>query len=78
MKKELFDRIGLDSGMLNYVDNETPRHYFVADWANTCDLDLFGDMIIKKCIELCEEGDITQMTASGAADKIRQHFGIKE
>lgn len=75
--RELFEKFGSDSSMLNYVDLETPRHYFIADWANVCDLDMFADLIIKECIQICEEGESTQMTAGGAADKIRQHFGVE-
>jgi hypothetical protein len=34
-------RIGLQSGMLNYVDNETPRQYFIASWATEVELQEF-------------------------------------
>ena len=29
MMNELMQKIALDCGLLNYVDLETPRHYFV-------------------------------------------------
>jgi len=37
----------------------------------------FAEMIVRECITICEEGKTTQMTSSGAADKIRMKFGVK-
>jgi hypothetical protein len=48
-------QIGLDSGMLNYVDNETPRNYFIASWADEDCLAQYTDMIIRECIGIIYE-----------------------
>lgn len=70
-------RIGLQSGMLNYVDNETPRRYFLASWATEVELQDFAELIIQECINICENGTNTQMTSSGAAEQIKLTFGIE-
>ena len=42
-------KIGLESGMLNYVDNETPRHYFLSGHADEQDLEKFAELILEEC-----------------------------
>lgn len=37
---------------------------------------VFADMIIQRCVDICEQGTVTQTTSSGAANMIKQHFGI--
>ena len=53
---KLIIKAGLDSGMLNYVDHETPRHYFLASWATEEDLEKFAELIIRECIAQLEIG----------------------
>jgi len=48
MKTELI-KLMLDCGLLNYVEHETPRHYFLASEANEEDLYEYS----KRLIELC-------------------------
>lgn len=37
----------------------------------------FADLIIRECIQICEEGTKTQTTSSGAAMMIKNRFGVK-
>lgn len=60
--------IGLKTGMLNYVDNETPRRYFLADWADEFCLQEFAESIIKECIACCG--------AQADGKNIRKRFGL--
>ena len=53
MNEKLID-IGLKSGMLNYVDNETPRHYFLTGYADEMDLEQFYNLMAKEFIDLLE------------------------
>ena len=46
-------KIGLESGMLNYVDNETPRHYFLSGHADEQDLEKFAKLVAEKEREAC-------------------------
>lgn len=36
----------------------------------------FAQLILNECLEICEKGTATQMTSSGAAQQIRQRFGL--
>jgi hypothetical protein len=70
-------KIGLESGMLNYVDNETPRHYFLSGHADEQDLEKFARLIVRDCIAMADdfECDVNQR---GLVDRMKQHFGVKE
>jgi hypothetical protein len=42
-------KLALKSGMLNYVDNETPRHYFLSGNADEECLNEFAELIVREC-----------------------------
>ena len=39
-------KLALDAGLLNYVDNETPRHYFVHGHADLEEVEKFAELIV--------------------------------
>lgn len=41
------------------------------------DAEKFAELIVRECVDICESGTSTQTTSSGAADLIKQRFGIK-
>ena len=41
-------------------------------------LENFADLLLKECIKICEDGEATQMTSTGAAYRIKKHFGVEE
>ena len=41
-----FIKLALDVGLLNYVDHETPRHYFINGHANLEDVAKFAELVI--------------------------------
>ena len=43
---------------------------------NTRQLERFADLLIKECIVICQSGTSTQTTSNGAADMIKQRFGL--
>ena len=43
---------------------------------NTRQLERFAKLLIEECIRICESGTSTQTTGNGAADMIRQRFGL--
>jgi hypothetical protein len=47
-------KLGLESGMLNYVEHETPRHYFLCANADEECLAKFAELIVKECIGILE------------------------
>ncbi len=66
-------KLGLDSGMLNYVDNETPRHYFLCGNADEKDLEKFAELIIREC------ANVAWKCGSEFIDnQIKEHFGVEE
>ena len=67
-------KLGLDSHMLNYIDNETPRSYFLSGHADEDDLKKFAELIIRECAEVAEDYDGAHYVGTA----IKQHFGIKE
>jgi len=68
-------KLGLDSGMLNYVDNETPRHYFLCGNADEKDLEKFAELIVKSFLDIMEncDGDL-----DFAIWKTKQDFGVEK
>jgi hypothetical protein len=74
-------QIGLDSGMLNYVDNETPRHYFLSGHADEQDLQKFAELIVEECVAQCwtvSESESQGSVVSECAKRIRKHFGVEQ
>ena len=67
-------KLGLDSHMLNYIDNETPRRYFLSGHADEDDLKKFAELIIRECAEVAEDYDGAHYIGTA----IKQHFGIEE
>jgi hypothetical protein len=71
-------QIGLDSGMLNYVDNETPRHYFLSGHADEQDLQKFAELIVQECVAIVADAVDHREPASTYVSKIKEHFGLTE
>jgi hypothetical protein len=46
-----FIKMALDAGLLNYVDNETPRRYFINGNADIEEVEEFAKMIVRACIQ---------------------------
>jgi hypothetical protein len=68
---------GLDSGMLNYVDHETPRHYFLSAHADEECLEKFAELIVRECAGLCSIA-APGRDAEDIEEAILKHFGDKE
>lgn len=41
-------------------------------------LDECTKSVAKRCAEICDQGFVTQMTSTGAAQKIREEFGLND
>ena len=75
MMNDRIIKLGLESGMLNYVDNETPRHYFLCGNADEECLEKFAELIINECAEVAGcNGHVSGFTLG---DLIKEHFGVK-
>ena len=45
---------------------------------NSKQLEQFAELILKECIDICNQGTATQTTSGGVAILIKQRFGIEE
>jgi hypothetical protein len=70
-------KIGLESSMLNYVDNETPRHYFLSGHADEQDLERFAKLIIQECVIIVADAVDHREPASTYVGKIKEYFGVE-
>jgi len=76
-------KLGLDSGMLNYVDNETPRHYFLCGNADEKDLEKFAELLLNEFIDAleysnCIRGETSDYGLSILINDIKERFGVEE
>ena len=84
-------KLALDAGVLNYVDNETPRHYFLAHWCDEVCIEDFAKLIVQECARIVAQtpcpyedefakqtyGHTWDMACVESAKNIREHFEIK-
>jgi hypothetical protein len=73
-------KLGVESGMLNYVDHETPRHYFLCAHADEECLERFAELIVRECCEVLEQTEDALdrqkwPTPRGSVKYIIDHFG---
>ena len=84
MNKQLIEKFGVYSGLLNYIDNETPRRYFMSSWGTEEDLELFAEMIVKECVGVIESGRFlhdqapTAIFAKECSGAVKRHFGVND
>ena len=84
---ELIKQLALDAGLLNYVDHETPRRYFINGHAEQEDVEKFAELIVKECARVIVNGGYwsggplgpkRQCTPPEIAQMIKEHFGVEE
>lgn len=46
------EELALKSGLINYVDNETPRRYFIDGNADLEEVEKFVELIVNEVIEI--------------------------
>ena len=63
-------KLALDAGLLNYVDNETPRRYFVHGHADLEEVEKFAELVVKETIDEM----ITQMWNYGMDESNNPQF----
>lgn len=78
-------KLGLDSGMLNYVDHETPRHYFLCGNADEECLEKFAELIVRQtldamAIQMAVFGDEQSNNPAWyrSNQAVLEHFGIEQ
>ena len=71
---EQIEKLALDAGLLNYVDNETPRRFFVDGHADLEEVEKFAQLIVKECADIAT---INQYQSYTAGYYVLKHFGVK-
>lgn len=80
---DIFIRLALDAGLLNYVDHETPRRYFISGHAEQEDVEKFAELIVEECryVMDCNKGSdqnpAWNQALSETSEKIKEHFGVE-
>lgn len=73
-------KMALDAHLINYIDHETPRVYFICGHADIEDVEKFAELIIKECSKVLTQHG-TYFSGDGepyqyAARLIEEHFGV--
>jgi len=68
------EKLALDAGLLNYVDNETPTRFFVDGHADLEEVEKFAELIIKECADIAT---INQYQSYTPGHYVLKHFGVK-
>jgi hypothetical protein len=77
-------KLGLESGMLNYVEHETPRHYFLCANADEECLAKFAELIVRECISILDDAErggsneVWDNAVKFIRRDIKEHFGVEE
>jgi len=77
---DIFIRLALDAGLLNYVDHETPRHYFINGHAEQEDVEKFAELIVRECLDIVNRKEYSYHEADPlweTAQLIKEHFGVE-
>ena len=76
MTRDDIIRLALDAGLLNYVDNETPRRYFIHGHADLDEVQKFAQLIVQECVDVTEvyRGTRWGKAAECIGDRIKEHF----
>ena len=83
---DIFIRLALDAGLLNYVDHETPRRYFIHGNAEQEDVEKFAELIVRECarcvtqptIQAAGQTDIAiQALQDVLANDMKAYFGVE-
>jgi hypothetical protein len=76
--------LGVKAGLLNYIEHETPRHYFMSAWATEEDVTTFTELVIAECIKIMKQnesepvGVLQAKSADIHSTVLRTHFGINK
>lgn len=54
-------KLAVESGLLNYVDNETPRHYFLSQYADTKELEVFSQALVRYLVNRVRDTSVSHL-----------------
>ena len=71
---ERIEKLALDAGLLNYVDNETPRRYFINGHTDLEEVEKFAQLIVRECADIAT---INQYQSYTPGHYVLKHFEVK-
>ena len=82
---ELIEQLALDADLLNYVDHETPRRYFIHGHADLEEVEKFAKLIVKECANVIApmgdwcggHGEPSMPSTGDCAKRLKEHFGVE-
>ena len=84
MMNKRIENLALDAGLLNYVDNETPRRCFIHGHADLEEVQKFAELIVRECSKVIRNGGYRRgafgnedLRPSEIATMIEEHFGVE-
>jgi len=80
--KERIRELALDAGLINYVDHETPRTYFINGHADIEEVQEFAELIVRECCDVLQTETIMHdgygYNQGFLHKKIKEHFGVEK
>lgn len=70
-------KLALDSNLINYVEHETPRNYFVDGYADIETVQEFANSIIRECDRYVAD-HFDEMEPWMYPGDLLEHFGIEK
>lgn len=70
-------KLAIDAGLLNYIDNETPRRYFICGHAEVEDVEKFSELIVREVLLVQEKLISEGHNAWHLNIPTKEHFGVK-
>lgn len=74
---ERIRELAVKSGMLNYIDCETPRHYFLSANADENDLEEFAKLIVRECARVAFNDWCDSTNEASSEKTILEYFGVE-
>jgi hypothetical protein len=76
---ERIKELALDAGLLNYVDNETPRRYFIDGHADLEEVEKFAKLIVREFAGIYDKIDNgnLHMGTDNYLVALQKHFGVE-
>ena len=80
---ERITQLAVEAGLLNYVDLETPRRYFISGNADLEEVEKFAELIVRECISVVDDAErggsneIWDNAVKFIRRDLKEHFGVE-
>ena len=80
---ERITQLAVEAGLLNYIDLETPRRYFISGNADLEEVEKFAELIVQECISVVDDAErggsneIWDNAVKFIRRDLKEHFGVE-